>query len=94
MALAGYVLSAADVRQLSVYAQLIRLREQATRPPNLMLLYPFVGTAEQCVSDSVIAWNGSKFWLTPVQVRTQDFVGEAIRFPLIGATVELSVDLS
>jgi hypothetical protein len=55
-----------------------------------MLLYPFVGTAEQCVSDGVIAWNGSKFWLMPVQVKTQDFVGDAIRFPLIEAAVELA----
>ncbi len=81
--LAGQVLSPADVRQLTVYAQLVQLREQAATSPNLMLLYPFVGTAEQCVSDSAIAWNGSKFWLTPVQVRAQDFIGDAIRFPLI-----------
>ena len=92
--LAGQVLSPADVRQLTVYAQLVQLREQAATPPNLMLLYPFVGATEQCVSDCVNAWNGSKFWLTPVQVRAQDFIGDAIRFPLMEAVVELSVDLS
>lgn len=81
--LAGQVLSPADVRQLTVYAQLVWFREQPATPPNLMLLYPFVGSAEQCLSDGVMAWNGSKFWLTPVQVKAQDFIGDAIRFPLI-----------
>jgi 5-methylcytosine-specific restriction endonuclease McrBC regulatory subunit McrC len=85
VSLAGRVLSAADVRQLTVYAELARLREQSTTPPNLMLLYPFVGTAEQCVSDSGIAWNGSVFWLTPVKVKAQDSIGDAIRFPYIEA---------
>ena len=94
VSLAGQVLSAADVRQLTVYAELVRQREQATTPPNLMLLYPFVGTAKQCASDSVFAWNGSKFWLMPVHVRAQEFVGDAIRFPLADAAVELAVDLS
>jgi hypothetical protein len=92
--LAGQVLSPADVRQLTVYAQLVRLREQAATRPNLMLLYPFVGTAENCVPDSVIAWNGSRFWLMPVQVKAQDSVSDAIRFPLIEAAAELAVDLS
>jgi 5-methylcytosine-specific restriction endonuclease McrBC regulatory subunit McrC len=85
VSLAGRVLSAADVRQLTVYAELVRQREQAITPPSLMLLYPFVGTAEQCVSDSVTAWNGSVFWLTPVQVKAQDSIGDAIRFPCIEA---------
>jgi 5-methylcytosine-specific restriction endonuclease McrBC regulatory subunit McrC len=79
--LAGRILSPGDVRQLTVYAQLVQLQEQAPAPPNLMLIYPFVGPAEQCVSDSVITWNGSKFWLTPVQVKAQDFIGDSIRFP-------------
>lgn len=92
--LAGRVLNAADVRQLTVYAQLVRLREQAVTPPNLMLLYLFVGAAEQCVADSVIAWNGSKFWLMPVLVKAQDFVGDAIRFPLVEVADELAVELS
>lgn len=55
-----------------------------------MLLYPFVGAPEQCISDSVIAWNGSKFWLTPVQVKAQGSIADAIRFPLPEAAVEVS----
>jgi 5-methylcytosine-specific restriction endonuclease McrBC regulatory subunit McrC len=91
--LAGQVLSPADVRQLTIYAELARLREEAVAPPTLMLLYPFVGSFEQCVSDSVTAWNGSKFWLMPVQLKAQDFVGDAIRFPVIEVAVELAGDL-
>lgn len=83
--LAGQVLSPADVRQLTTYAELVRLREELLAPPTLMLVYPFVGSAEQCVSDRVTAWNGSVFWLTPVQVRAQDSIGDAIRFPLVEA---------
>jgi hypothetical protein len=41
--LAGQVLSPADVRQLTVYAELFRLRKHATTPPSLMLLYPYCG---------------------------------------------------
>jgi 5-methylcytosine-specific restriction endonuclease McrBC regulatory subunit McrC len=83
--LAGQVLSAADVRQLTTYAELVRLREELLAPPTLMLVYPFVGSAEQCISDRVTAWNGSVFWLTPVQVRAQDSIGEAICFPRMEA---------
>lgn len=80
IAVAGRVLSAADVRQLTVYAELVRRREQLQMPPNLMLLYPFVGAAEECLPDRINAWNGSIFWLMPVQVRPLDFIGDAIRF--------------
>ncbi len=79
-ALAGRVLSASDVRQLTVYAELVRRREQIQAPPNLMLLYPFVGTAQECLPDNVKAWNGSAFWLMPVKVMPLDFVGDAIQF--------------
>ena len=41
--LAGQVLSPADVRQLTVYTELFRLRNHATTPPSLMLLYPYCG---------------------------------------------------
>jgi 5-methylcytosine-specific restriction endonuclease McrBC regulatory subunit McrC len=85
--LAGQVLSPADVRQLTVYAELVRLREQVAAPPTLMLLYPFVGAAEECLSDKVTAWNGSVLWLTPVQVRAQDSIGDAIRFAVIDGAV-------
>jgi hypothetical protein len=79
--LAGEVLSPADVRQLTVYAELVRRREKLAKPPALMLLYPFIGPPSECIADSVDAWNGSVFWLMPVQVRDQDIVGNAIRFP-------------
>ena len=83
--LAGHVLSPADVRQLTVYAELVRRRERMATPPDLMLLYPFVGPPGECIPDRVAAWNGSTFWLMPVLVRAQDFVGTAIRFPVFEA---------
>lgn len=81
--LAGHVLSASDVRQLTVYAELFRLRGHSATPPELMLLYPFVGPALECLADSVTTWNGSTFWLTPVLVKAQAAVGDAIRFPAL-----------
>lgn len=79
--LAGHVLSSADVRQLTVYAELFRLREQSAAPPQLMLLYPFVGPSTESQPDRVTAWNGSVFWLMPVLVKAQNAPRDAIRFP-------------
>jgi 5-methylcytosine-specific restriction endonuclease McrBC regulatory subunit McrC len=81
--LAGRILDAGDIRQLTVYAELVRLRGQLAKAPELMLLYPFVGSAIECLPDSVTAWNGSRFWLMPVLVKAQTFVGDAIRFPAL-----------
>lgn len=81
--LAGQVLSAGDVRQLTVYAELAQLRGHLATPPELMLLYPFVGSEITCVPDCVTAWNGSRFWLMPVLVKAQSAVGDAIRFPIL-----------
>ena len=81
--LAGRVLSPDDVRQLSVYAELVQSRKQLETPAKLMLLYPFVGPPEECLPDMAKAWNGSEFWLIPVQVKAQDVVGNAIRSPHI-----------
>jgi hypothetical protein len=78
--LAGEVLSPADIRQLTVYAELVRRRERLATPPVLILVYPFIGSGE-CIADRVVAWNGSVFWLVPVEVRSQAIVGNAIRFP-------------
>jgi len=86
--LAGEVLSPADVRQLTVYAELVRRRERLATPPVLMLLYPFIGSQGECIADSVVAWNGSTFWLMPVQVRAQDIIGNAIRFPALEYAVQ------
>ena len=54
-----------------------------TEAPELMLLYPFVGSVAECLPDGVITWNGSKFWLMPVLVKAQTLVGDAIRFPAL-----------
>lgn len=80
--LAGQILSADDVRQLTVYAELVRSRDQLAEVPKLMLLYPFVGPETECVADEIATWNGSTFWLMPVLVKAQASVSDAIRFPV------------
>ena len=81
--LAGQILSAGDIRQLTVYAELSRLRGQLKKVPELMLLYPFVGPEIECLPDNVMTWNGSRFWLMPVLVKALTSVGDAIRFPAL-----------
>lgn len=76
---AGEVLDVADIRQLTVYAEL-HARKSGDRP-NLMLLYPYLGPLEFCVPQVAQAWNGSWLWLMPVQVRRCDFAADAIRLP-------------
>lgn len=77
--LAGRIVDPGDVRQLTVYGELARKSKRFDTPPHLMLLYPFMGELSECVSDCCSAWNGSKFWLTPVYVRPLDRLAEAIQ---------------
>ncbi len=77
--LAGRVLSASDIRQLTVYAELCRKNGKLPQAPNLALLYPFIGSANECIPASVTTWNGSTLWLVPVQVKRQASIGAAIR---------------
>jgi 5-methylcytosine-specific restriction endonuclease McrBC regulatory subunit McrC len=71
-ALAGYLLNAGDVRQLTVYAELARRNVmQPLDKPSLALLYPFVGTDSQCLPDHGKTWNDSDLWLVPVRVARQ-----------------------
>ena len=76
---AGRIVDASDVRQLTVYAELAKLRWPAITHSNLVLLYPFVGDANKCDADRTVAWNGAWFWLVPVLVKPQPNVGDAIR---------------
>jgi hypothetical protein len=71
-ALAGYLLNAGDIRQLTVYAELAR-RNYTPAPGkvSLALLYPFVGADPQCLPDHAKAWNDSDLWLVPVRVVRQ-----------------------
>jgi 5-methylcytosine-specific restriction endonuclease McrBC regulatory subunit McrC len=59
-------LSPADVRQLTVYAEMTREKTDGVAP-SLALLYPFVGDRLPDSSPG-IAWNGSQFWIVPVRV--------------------------
>jgi 5-methylcytosine-specific restriction enzyme subunit McrC len=78
--IAGRILDSNDVRQLTVYAELATRLTSTGRTPQLILLYPFVGSMLDCAADRAIAWNGSCFWLMPVLVKKQRKIGDAIHF--------------
>jgi 5-methylcytosine-specific restriction endonuclease McrBC regulatory subunit McrC len=65
--LAGRVLNAADVRQLTVYAELAR-RNHSANAVRLQLFYPYVGTWPpiSLMGATESAWNGDYFDLVPV----------------------------
>lgn len=65
---ADRVLNTSDVRQLIVYAELLRLREGLRSPPAIAILYPFIGTGKFSTSRAT-AFNGSEFWMIPVWVK-------------------------
>lgn len=66
--IAGKVISPNDIRQLTVYAELVRKNNAKADAPNILLCYPYVGDGE-IKSDSQKAWNGSKFTLCPVLMK-------------------------
>jgi len=66
-----------DVRQLTVYAEILRKNNGLTYPPPIAILYPFVGAGTFRASEAV-AWNGSPFWLVPVQVKRLHDLSDAI----------------
>ena len=77
--LAGHVLSAADVRQLTVYAELAKGKYQPeNHTVSLMLLYPFIGADSEFIPDRATAWNGADFWLVPVRLKQQHDVANLI----------------
>jgi 5-methylcytosine-specific restriction enzyme subunit McrC len=65
---ADQVLSTNDVRQLIVYAELLRRRDGLTGPPDVAILYPFVGSGTFAASRAE-AFNGSTFWMVPIKVK-------------------------
>lgn len=67
--LAGRVLGAADVRQLTVYAELAK-KKFPINEVSLLLLYPYVGAAPLC--STATAWNGAQFSLVPVAMHRRE----------------------
>lgn len=61
------VLNPADVRQLTVYGEILRMRENLEEPPRLAILYPYVGDGE-FFARSCECWSGATLWLLPVRV--------------------------
>ena len=56
---AGRFLSPDDIRQLTVYAELVRRKKALDSIPHLALFYPFQGSDAQLKADSTTAWNDS-----------------------------------
>lgn len=75
--LAGKILQPNDIRQLTVYAELIWKNNYVAHRPNILLLYPFVEDGE-LNSSKTKAWNGSTFTLCPVRMRMQPKLEDAL----------------
>ncbi len=69
------VVNTNDIRQLTVYAELLRKREET--PPNIMIVYPFVGNGIFEVAEAT-AWNTSRFSLIPIRVVRQESLRNAL----------------
>lgn len=67
---AGSVISPNDIRQLTVYAELVRRNNKEKIVPNILLCYPFIGDGK-FASDTRPAWNNSNFTLCPVKMKRQ-----------------------
>lgn len=64
-AVAAQRLQPSDVRQVTVYAEI--LRHHGASPPTVAIFCPFVGEGPIPLAEGV-AWNGSRFLLVPVRV--------------------------
>ncbi len=64
---AGRKLSPDDVRQVGVYAELLRRQNKGIALPQLMILYPFVGKGRFAISQCRM-WNGAQLSLVPLCV--------------------------
>jgi hypothetical protein len=59
-----------DIRQLTVYAELVRINNKEKIVPNILHCYPFIGDGK-FASDTRPAWNNSNFTLCPVKMKRQ-----------------------
>ncbi len=67
---ADRLISPEDVRQLTVYAELARKRQDLKEPARIMIIYPFIGKG-RFETARAVTWNGSDFFLTPIKVIKQ-----------------------
>jgi len=74
---ADRVLSPSDIRQLTVYAEILKRQRNLAFPPALAIVYPFVGEGEMKVSRAV-TWNGSDLWLVPLRVDSKGAMSEVM----------------
>ncbi|MDO9542319.1 MAG: hypothetical protein Q7J98_08355 [Kiritimatiellia bacterium] len=58
-----------DLRQITVYAEILKRRLWGTAPVNLLVVYPYAGQGAFEIDDSVSElWNGSPLYLMPVKM--------------------------
>lgn len=74
--LAGRVLSASDVRQLTVYGELARRKYPHCASVRLLLLYPFVGQNPRYAVATT--WSGAQFFLVPVGLQRRNRVADCL----------------
>jgi 5-methylcytosine-specific restriction enzyme subunit McrC len=67
----------ADLRQLTVYAEIQRQCNHQEAPPNLMVLFPFVGTQNFQITQ-LTTWNGSELHLVPIRLDVQMKLAQCI----------------
>ena len=70
-------LGPADIRQLTVYAELQRRNEKLDKPPDLAVFYPVTGERRTSIT-SRRAWNGSTLCIVPVRVDRKGSLAECI----------------
>lgn len=74
--LAGRVLNASDVRQLTVYGKLAQRKFPEYESVRLLLLYPFVGQNPRCAVATT--WSGAQFFLVPVGLQRRNRVADCL----------------
>lgn len=80
-------LGPADIRQLTVYAELQRRNEGLDKPPSLAVFYPVVGDGRSSITRKT-AWNGSTLDIVPVRVDREGPLTWCTEFQVAGAMKE------
>lgn len=73
-------ISPADLRQLTVYAEIQRKKTQQVKPAKLMVLFPVVGP-QNFRTTQLTTWNGSELHLVPIRLDVQTELKQCIPHP-------------
>jgi len=70
-------LSPADVRQLTVYSELLKRNKSLGYAPDMWIFYPKLGESKE-VLEPRETWNGARLWRVPVRVCEWDWPRDAL----------------